>query len=133
MHRGGRIIRFACVGASIAALYIMLYLFFLHVGWAQWVANSIAFLLAVAVQYVGQAGITFKARFNDRSQMFRFAVMIVFGLLTSAGITGLLAPVMGLADWLAAGIVTCVLPLQNYVILSRWVFADRSAWMEPAK
>jgi len=126
-------IRFACVGASVAALYIVLYLLFLHVGWAQWIANGVAFLLAVAVQYVGQAGITFKARINDRAQVLRFAVMIGLGLLTSAGITGLLAPMMGLADWLAAGIVTLVLPIQNYVILSRWVFAQGSTWMEPAK
>jgi len=133
MDRGGRMIRFACVGASVAALYIVLYLLFLHVGWAQWIANGVAFLLAVAVQYVGQAGITFKARINDRAQVLRFAVMIGLGLLTSAGITGLLAPMMGLADWLAAGIVTLVLPIQNYVILSRWVFAQGSTWMEPAK
>ena len=133
MDRVARMIRFACVGASVAALYILLYLVFLHIGWAQWVANGVAFLLAVSVQYVGQAGVTFKARINDRAQVLRFAVMIGLGLLTSAGITGLLAPILGLADWLAAGIVTLVLPIQNYVILSRWVFAQGSTWMEPAK
>ena len=120
-----RIIRFGFVGASVAVIYIVLYMGFLALGWLQPFANAAAFLLAVAVQYVAQAGFTFRARLGDGGQVVRFGWMIGCGLLTSAIITGLLAPVKGISPAMAALIVACVLPVQNYLLMSRWVFRPR--------
>lgn len=122
-----RIIRFAVVGASVAALYVLLYLAFLYVGIAQGMANGLAFLIAVAVQYLGQAGFTFAAKLGDGAQMLRFGFMIGLGLITSALVTGLIGPALGWADWLAAVAVTLILPVQNYIVMTRWVFAGQTA------
>ncbi|WP_299153560.1 GtrA family protein [uncultured Tateyamaria sp.] len=123
MGHPAKILRFTCVGATVALLYIALYLGLLALAFAQPVANSTAFLLAVAVQYAGQAAFTFRAPLKDGPQITRFVAMIGCGLLSSALITGIAQPALGLPHWGAAVIVTLVLPIQNYLIMSRWVFA----------
>lgn len=125
-----RLLRFACVGASVALIYIALYLAFLAFGWAQALANAAAFGVAVAFQYVAQAGFTFRAKLKDGGQALRFAWMIGCGLVTSALITGVLAPAAGLSDALAALIVTFLLPVQNYLLMSRWVFRPQRKTLE---
>tara|TARA_R110002049_G_scaffold44333_6_gene130168 strand:- start:25620 stop:26012 length:393 start_codon:yes stop_codon:yes gene_type:complete len=124
MHRyRDTILRFALVGGLVAASYVLLYLTFLAIGLTQVVANAAAFLLAVVLQYAGQAAFTFERRLLDRAQMLRFAVMIGLGFVTSAVITGVIAPEIGLAPWAAATAVTILLPVQNYVFMTLWVFA----------
>lgn len=117
-----RLLRFACVGASVALIYVALYVGFLQLGWWQVTANASAFLLAVIVQYVAQAGFTFRVRLAVGSQILRFGWMIGWGLLTSAILTGLLAPAFDMRPSAAAILVALILPVQNYVLMSRWVF-----------
>lgn len=121
MERTRQLMRFALVGALVAGLYLLLYLTFLRLGITQVLANALAFLIAVGLQYLGQARFTFRRRLADRPQIFRFAVMITTGLIVSALITGT-APAWGLAPAAAALIVMLWLPLQNYALMSLWVF-----------
>lgn len=130
MRKGGTFLRFALVGAGVAALYIVLYLLFLALGLPQMLANAVAFLTAVAVQYVGQAGFAFRAPLRDGPQALRFALMIGLGLITSALLTGMIGPALEMPDWMAAAVVTLVLPVQNYVIMTRWVFTRTRDQME---
>ncbi len=116
-----QLVRFALVGVTVAALYVGLYLAFLRLGLPQVAANALAFLIAVAVQYIGQAAFTFERRLNDRPQMIRFAAMIALGLAMSALITG---HGLGLPDWAAAVFVTLWLPIQNYLFMTLWVFVS---------
>lgn len=122
----GRILRFAFVGGAVAVLYVLLYMGFLGLGLVQWVANGAAFMLAVTVQYVGQAGLTFAVPLKDRAQVIRFLGMIGCGFVTSALVTGVLGPLWGLEAWQSAMLVTVILPIQNYLIMTRWVFARRA-------
>ena len=130
MKQGGVFGRFMLVGTGVAVLYIALYAGLSALGVPHLPANTLAFLLAVAVQYVGQAGFTFNATLRDPYQVLRFGVMICFGLVSSTLITGLLGPAMGWSALLSAAVVTLVLPIQNYVIMSRWVFSIRRDQME---
>ena len=114
--------RFALVGVAVAALYVLLYLGFLGAGLVQPLANAAAFLLAVSFQYVAQARFTFAAPLNDGTQIVRFVAMISAGLVTSALITGWIGPAFALPDWAAAVAVTVILPVQNFILMSRWVF-----------
>lgn len=122
MENPKQFMRFALVGGVVAATYVALYLLFMAVGLTQSLSNAGAFLLAVALQYVGQASFTFGARLDDAPQITRFGLMICCGLITSALITGVAGPSLGLPHWLSAVIVTMVLPFQNYLIMTRWVF-----------
>lgn len=133
MTSGHRLFRFALVGTAVAVLYILLYAGFMALGMPQAIANALAFLVAVAVQYLGQAGLTFDAPWRDRTQALRFAAMIGLGLLTSALITGALGPAFGWHALVSAAVVTLVLPIQNFVIMSRWVFSRRRDQMETVR
>jgi putative flippase GtrA len=114
--------RFVSIGILVAALYVLLYLTFLQMGMSQGRANALSFAIAVVVQYAGQARFTFGKRLGDRLQIVRFAMMTGFGLFTSALITGYFAPMFAIDDWIAAVAVTLILPIQNYIIMTLWVF-----------
>lgn len=123
-------LRFAIVGSLVALTYILLYLAFLALGMPQLPANALAFLTAVGLQYAGQSWFTFGKPMKDRAQGFRFGVMIGLGLLTAGIITGIFAPAFNLSDAIAAVIVTVVLPFQNYLIMSIWVFKQAGSTTE---
>ena len=123
MTQVGRIARFAIVGAGVAVLYVALYLVFLKLGLTQSIANAIAFGIAVLVQYAGQAQLTFRRALNDRRQMLRFGVMVLGGFATSELITGIAAVHFMLEPGIAAMIVALILPVQNFILMTLWVFA----------
>lgn len=125
------LIRFALVGGAVAATYVVAYLLLLETGLPQMVANLLAFALAVALQYIGQTLFTFDRQLADRSQALRFATMIGLGLMTSALITGWIGPGLGLTAALAALLVALVLPVQNYLLMSLWVYAKGPQRTEP--
>lgn len=118
-----QVLRFALVGALVALIYVAGYLLLLALGVPQMLANGAAFMGAVALQYLGQAGFTFRRKLADRAQVLRFIVMIGLGLVTAALITGFLAPQLGLPDWAAALAVALILPVQNYIFMTLWVFS----------
>lgn len=118
-----QVLRFALVGGLVALAYVAGYLLLLALSVPQMLANGAAFLAAVALQYVGQAGFTFRRKLADRAQVLRFIVMIGLGLITAAVITGWLAAPLGLSDWAAALSVALILPVQNYIFMTLWVFS----------
>jgi len=117
-------LRFAVVGTVVAALYVLMYLAFLALGLSQPVANFLAFLVAVSVQYIGQTWWTFRKPLGLPDQVIRFGCTIGLGFLVSAGITGVLGPVLNWPDAVSAAVVAVVLPVQNYLIFRIWVFAE---------
>jgi len=121
-----QLLRFAVVGTGVAALYVLMYLAFLALGLNQPVANFLAFLVAVSVQYVGQTLWTFRKPLGRPDQIIRFACTIGLGLLVSAGITGVMGPALNWPDAVSAAVVAVVLPVQNYLIFRIWVFAEAS-------
>ena len=122
-----RILSFAAVGIAVAAVYVLLYLGFLRAGISQALANAAAFSLAIAVQYAGQARITFQRNLSDPAQVVRFGIMVAAGYATSAILTGWVAPLFHLPPWVAALSVTVILPVQNFVLMSLWVFSEPAA------
>ena len=117
-----QIIRFAIVGVLVALVYVGSYLAFIALGAAQPVANTLAFILAVTLQYVGQACFTFGNRLNDRGQILRFIIMIGVGFVSATLITGSMATGLELSNFAAAVTVTIILPIQNYFLMTIWVF-----------
>ncbi|GEM_PF-1275702 len=116
------IVRFAIVGATVAGIYILGYLVLLALGIAQPIANIAAFLFAVLIQYFAQTIWTFRKSAKQPRQAARFVVTITLGILVSAMVTGRIGPMLGWADWLSAGVVATILPIQNYIIFKVWVY-----------
>jgi len=119
-----QLLRFAVVGTGVAALYVLMYLVFLEIGLIQSLANVLAFLLAVTIQYILQTRWTFRRPLMLPDQIVRFACTIGLGLMVSAGITGIIGPAMNWSNTVSAAVVTVVLPVQNYLIFRVWVFAE---------
>ncbi|SFS85652.1 GtrA-like protein [Sulfitobacter marinus] len=118
-----KLVRFCLIGSSTALAYVLLYMAFLAMDVSQVLANGFAFVLAVMLQYVGQAAFTFGRPLNDFGQILRFGVMVVLGFVSSALITSFLPDLMELTDWAAAVIAALYLPVQNFVFMALWVFA----------
>lgn len=116
------IVRFAIVGVCVAGIYILGYLALLASGIAQPIANISAFLLAVLIQYFAQTIWTFRKSVKQPRQAARFVVTITLGILVSTLVTGRIGPMLGWADWLSAGVVATILPIQNYIIFKVWVY-----------
>ena len=115
--------RFALVGTTVALVYVAGYLLLLEVGINQPLANALAYLIAILAQYLGQAAYTFDKPINDRTQIGRFIVMTGLGFLTAAAITGQIGPFLNASNWAAAVAVILILPIQNYIIMTLWVFS----------
>jgi putative flippase GtrA len=124
-----QLVRFALVGGLVALAYVAGYLLLLALSVPQMLANGAAFLGAVGLQYVGQAGFTFRKKIADRAQALRFVVMIALGLVTATVVTGWLAPALSLSDWAAAVAVALILPVQNYTFMTLWVFSKTQETM----
>lgn len=116
------IVRFAIVGASVAGIYVLGYLALLEFGLAQPVANISAFLFAVLIQYFAQTIWTFRKSVKQARQAARFVVTITLGILVSSLMTGRVGPMLGWADWVSAGVVATILPIQNYIVFKVWVY-----------
>jgi putative flippase GtrA len=133
MDRLHHLLRFAIVGVAVALTYVCLYLTLIAAGVPRFMANGLAFFQAIILQYAAQAAFTFKRQLADQTQIVRFAAMVSLGFISSALITGPIADMTGLADWKAAFAVTVLLPFQNYILLSLWVFAaPASSRSEPS-
>jgi putative flippase GtrA len=118
-----KLFRFCLVGGGTALVYVLLYLAFLAADVPQVFANGFAFGLAVMLQYAGQAAFTFGRQLNDFGQILRFAVMVILGFVSSALITSVMPVLTGLPDWAAAAIAATYLPVQNFILMTLWVFA----------
>ncbi len=125
-ERFGQLLRFSITGVLVAGLYVGSYVVFLAAGLAQVWANAAAFGTAVTVQYIMQTAWTFRKPLALPDQAFRFICTIALGYLVSAVITGFAGPLAGWPDWLCAAVVAVVLPVQNFIIFSLWVYTGPS-------
>ena len=106
-----QVIRYAFVGTVVALIYLVIFYCVQAVGqMSPVVSSSLAFLLAVMVQYVAHAAVTFRRPLRDRTQAVRFASTIAMGLAFSVLVMGYLAPSWGVRDDLAALIVVAAVP-----------------------
>lgn len=115
--------RFGVVGIMTALSYVAMYPAFLAAGVPQPAANALAFFLAIVLQYIGHALFTFERRLINRSQITKFAIMVGCGFGMSMLVTGPLAEALGMPAWAAALAVALYLPVQNYILMTLWVFA----------
>jgi putative flippase GtrA len=121
-----RLLRFAGVGLVSTALYAALACW----GTAQLhLAPSIASLLAYAAgavfSYFGHRCITFRSRLPHRETSSRFAFFAVWGYAVALAAPLLLTDIGGLPAPVAVAFVSLAVPLLNFALLQRLVFARR--------
>lgn len=117
-----RLFRFGVIGFLVAGIYVLGFAGLSALGLAPFTANTIAFLIAVAVQYVGQTVWTFRSKLLNGRQSTRFMATIALGVVYSSVLTALVGPALGWQPVVSAGIVAVTLPAINYVSFRLWVF-----------
>lgn len=123
----GRLIRFSVTGTGVAAFYVVAYVLLFHTGVPAFWSNLVAFVSAVAVQYVVQTVWTFRGRLDDSLQGMRFVTTVSLGLAFSTLISAVIGPYLNWPAWLAAVLVAVTLPVTNYIVFRFWVYGIGSA------
>ena len=121
-HEWRESLRFAVTGVFVAAIYFMLFPVMKLLSLSTGIANMIAFLTAVLVQYLIQSIWTFRRPAKNIHQARKFAVTILIGLIVSSLISLVGKEFLLLNDWWVAAIVVTVLPVINYLAFKLWVF-----------
>jgi putative flippase GtrA len=118
------VIRYGLVGAAVALIYIVSFKLLQIADLFPAVINScLAFLIAVAVQYLGHAAITFRRTVRDGAQAVRFALTVGMGMVLSAIVVGCVGPALGIRDHYSALAVIVIVPFFNFIVFKVWAFA----------
>jgi putative flippase GtrA len=118
-----QLLRFALVGGTTALIYTAGYLVLRQTGIMPTFAATLAYLMAIIVQYIGHSGYTFRRRFGDVGQIIRFLSLNGLGLVAAVTITFFLTNAFGAPDWAASVAVVVTLPALNWILMRLWVFA----------
>lgn len=116
-------LRFAIVGLVVAAFYVVAYSTLVSTGLSSVIANVVAFLSAIVIQYIGQTRWTFRKPLKVRQQWVRFGTMISVGLIYSTLITNNVAQALGWTATIAAIVVAASLPVINFLVMRFWVYS----------
>lgn len=119
--------RFGAVGLSATALYAVL-AFILGQGahFAPVRASLTAYAAAAAYSYVAHKIVTFMSPGQHRSEAPRFLVATAAGFAVAYLAPAVLVGWLGLPPALPIVVTSLLVPVVNFVLLSRWVFADRA-------
>jgi putative flippase GtrA len=117
--------RFAVIGLASTMLYAALAFGFSHMGIAATEASVLAFLLAAIFSYAGHKYVTFVSGGRHAFELPRFLVLSVAGLAVVSILPAFLTGMLGLPAAVPFLLACVVIPIVNYVVLGRWVFASQ--------
>lgn len=119
-----QIVRFGVSGLSSTFVYFgCMNLLVLAMHIEPLAASVIGYGLSVVFSYLMQSRFTFRAKEDSRRQMFRFLITSLFGFAVSYFSIVYFSEILGLHYVFGALMVCVILPLANYFIFKRWVFA----------
>lgn len=120
----GHLIRFGISGLLSTAFYFALAnLYVIAFGMKPVWASVIAYAIAIGFSYSMQSRYTFRVRQDSRDQVLRFVVTSVSGLAISYWVVWLFNDYLGARYWVGPAFVCIIIPVINFVIFKRWVFA----------
>ena len=117
-------LRFSIVGGLVALIYFSLFILLAPILQA-FLANSIAYVLAVTFQYFAQSTWTFRRRARDAAQAVRFGLTMVAAYLFATVITTWIGPALDWPNYVVAGVVVVILPVTNFIMFKIFVFRKR--------
>jgi putative flippase GtrA len=125
-----RLSRFAAIGILSTALYAVLALVFNGLGLEATGASVLAFGLASVFSYTGHKYVTYASGGRHAFELPRFLALSAAGLAVVSMLPALLTGLLGLPAAVPILLACIVVPIVNYVVLGRWVFASRRAFPE---
>lgn len=117
-----RLLRFGLAGIAATVVYLLLFITIDAISeWDVTIISVLAYVLSIGFSYFAQSRFTFRVERDTRTQMIRFVVTSLIGLLVSAGALEV-SKAAGWPNWMGAALVGSLVPVLNFLILSLWVF-----------
>ncbi len=124
--RGALVSRFAVVGLASTGLYFVLALAFAEgLGVAAVTASLLAYVLATVFSYLAQKFVTFRSHGAHTAEAPRFLVLTAFGFAVATALPAL-GTQLGWPSIVPFALTCVVIPVVNFFVLDRWVFARGS-------
>ena len=121
-----RLARFALIGVGSTLLYAVLAFAFGALPEFGAISSSLAaYAIAAVFSYSGHKFVTFASAGTHKDEAPRFFLATGLGLAIATAIPWLVTGVLGFWPWIAV-VLTCVcVPIANFIILDKWVFAKQ--------
>lgn len=120
-----QVVRFGISGLSSTVVYFVLTIALVQLaGLDPITASVVGYAISLLFSYLLQSRFTFRVSSDTRAQILRFTVTSLFGFAVSYGSMRYFTGMLGLPYLVGAIVVCLVLPVANYVIFKRWVFAS---------
>lgn len=123
----GELLRFLVVGASAAAVHLLVVLLLVQLLSLQpLLANIAAFITAFQVSYFGHRLWTFAHTNTQHSQSLpRFILVALLGFFGNEFLYYLLLQYTALPYWLSLGIVLVLVAVMTFVLSKLWAFSHK--------
>jgi putative flippase GtrA len=124
----GRVVRFCMVG-GVATLTYASSAFALSYGLGSSLlpaaaASLLAYLIAMPVSYLGHKHVTFESDGAHVLEAPRFLASAALGIGISCLVPLAVVNGLGMAPAISIALTCILVPVVNYVVLDRWVFAS---------
>lgn len=120
----GQVGRFGVVGVGASVTHLLCALGLMEFGGLNvYAANLIAFVLALAVSYIGHHRWTFRRENQHGQHLPRFAVVAILGFVLNQAIIFLVVGILAAPYWLGIVVVVVIVPPLVYGLCRIWAFA----------
>lgn len=117
-------VRFLIAGGFSAALYFLLVLTFIHIGFKSPVAALFSYALAFIFGYIAQKKFAFKSSARHSISLPRYSILQALCALCAATLAAV-ADFLGVQKPVSIALVTTIgLGLFSYYASSKWVFSE---------
>lgn len=118
-----RLIRFAAVGGSTSAAYVLIVAGLVGPV-SEPAAAAVAYLILLPVNFHAHRRATFRSRQPTRPEFARYLVMHGVTLVACVAGMSLVTDGMGGSHWAGSAVIVVLAPVLNFVIMHLWVYRN---------
>jgi putative flippase GtrA len=130
-----QLFRFGLVGAAATFVHMVIGLLLIQSGWHALIANTVAFVTAFSISFIGHLGFSFAdQRANLSRSLWRFGFVGLIGFGCNQAILFGLTSFTAMSDTIALILSTGVTAIVTFILSRVWAFrADDIGRFPPAE
>jgi putative flippase GtrA len=122
----GLAVRYTITGLAVTAVYVGLYFLLRNIlDLSPAYASGISMTTAVVFQYIMHSVFTFRRRWADGQQLFKFVVSIALSVTISDIFVARLGEALNVPEPVRLAAVVVTLPVVNFIFFTFWVYASK--------
>jgi len=115
--------RFVVTGCFATSLhYLLIYLCIRFFDVSVWIASGIGYVFGSILSYIMNYFYTFSSSENHFYAVWRFYLMVVFGLIVNITVVVLFADMLKFNKWIVQIFATSIVLIINFIISKKWVY-----------